>query len=196
MRILIEDQYWDEFEYWEGYTPWLEVVSNSPDKAFDEIMAQIQDEGPSPTPFLGCTIEEIYDFFKAHLRPPDDSVALEHFTSFTFTVIDAECVLSHPQQCIICCDAPDFGEADDEIKLKQLRLPLQEWSHTVGGLELLRRTPSEIESQAPMVIATMPPPELVPIPDKPGLYRIATPAESRVARKRAIRVVEEADIVS
>ncbi|KAL9628238.1 MAG: hypothetical protein Q9164_007351, partial [Protoblastenia rupestris] len=178
-------------------TPWLEISSKSPTRVIEEIKANISSDQPSPTPFIGCTIDQIYAFFKAHLRPADDSTTLEHFTTFTFLVVDEECVQSTPWQCILCSDAPDFGEADEEVKLKTLRMPIEQAMGDLCALEQLTMTPSEALDPGGLNVGMMPPPTMVPIgqrePDGQRLYKVATPVEARANKRRGIRMAEEAD---
>ena len=77
-------------------TLYLEIVSNHTDRVLEDVRVNLGNEGPSLIPFLGCTIEEVYDFHKTHLRPADDSVALEHFTNYTFIVVDASFAVMPP----------------------------------------------------------------------------------------------------
>ena len=91
-------------------------INNDPDKILDEDWRAKLDDGL--TPFLGCTVDEVYKFYKTRMRPLDHSTSLKHFTQFVFLAIDEECVTSTPRQCILCCDAPDYDEEDQEIKLK------------------------------------------------------------------------------
>ena len=104
-------------------------INNDPDKFLDEERRAKLDDGL--TPFLGCTVDEVYEFDKTRMRPLDHSTSLKHFMRFVFLAIDEECVTSTPRQCILCCDAPDYGEEDQEIKLKSFRMPVA--SMRLGG---------------------------------------------------------------
>jgi len=73
------------------------------------------DDLPLPEPFIGNTIDEIYEFFTHNLRPNVDSTAPENMTYFTFVAVDAQCITSSPPECIICCDAPDFQSRTAEL---------------------------------------------------------------------------------
>lgn len=146
----------------------------------------------TPTPFLGCTVDQVYDFYKKYLRPAEDySGPGMHFTSFTLVIVDAECVQSRPRQCILCCDAPDFGER--ETKLKQLRLPIEDAMENLCALEQLSFTVSTIGHPSGSSLSIMPPPTMMPLPDQPGLYRCATAAEARENKRRAIEMWKTAD---
>ena len=102
-----------------------------------------------------------------------------------------------PRQCILCSDAPDFGEADEEVKLKKLRIPIEQAMEGLCALEQLTMTPSEALDPVGLKISMMPLPTTVPIgqqePDGPMLYKIATPAEARANKRRGIKMVEEND---
>ena len=111
--------------------------------------------------------------------------------------MDEECVQATPRQCIICSDAPDFGEADEEVKLKTLQMPIEQAMGSLCSLEQLTITPSEALDPDGLKVNVMPPPTMVPIgqqePDGPMAYKIATPAEARANKRRGIKMVEEAD---
>lgn len=87
------------------YPAWIEITSNSLTNVIDEIAAKVLVALPAGsiyTPFAGSTVDQVYDFFKNHLRPADDDPHgyFQAFTYFTFLVIDAECLESDPWQCV------------------------------------------------------------------------------------------------
>ena len=111
-----------------------------------------------PLPFLGSTIDVVYNtFYKSHVQsatsPPSSSSSIK-FTDFTFFAVDESC-FSHPADTssipsiLLCSDAPDFGEAgDDKVRLKTYQYPLNREdpisiSKSAGVIELLLQTPSE-----------------------------------------------------
>jgi hypothetical protein len=113
-------QYFDVFDKHDDENDtWLEITSNDLSSALEEIRANMGSEEPNPTPFLACTIDPVYGFRKAHLRPADNNIHEQHFTNFTFLVVDEEYVRSNPRQCILCCDAPDFGEGKARINERE-----------------------------------------------------------------------------
>ena len=75
---------------------------------------------------------------------------------------------SNPRQYIVCCDAPDFGEGDEEIKLKQLRMSIGEAEQYLSTLEQLTMTPSEIENRSGSALYVIPEPRLVAIRNETG----------------------------
>lgn len=83
-------------------TPWVVISSNSPTNLVQEIKANIAAEEDPPMPFFNSTVEEVYEFFKNHLRPADDDPRghLHTFSYFTFLVVDADCTNSEPWQCV------------------------------------------------------------------------------------------------
>ena len=137
--------------------------------------------------------DRFYDFYKDYLQPADDRIAHEDFIRYTFLVIDEECIKADPWQCILCCDAPDYGEADEEIKLKQLRLPLQEAAKHLCVLEQLVMTPSEVLNPDRLPLCMSPPATLMVTEHDRNEYRLATPMESRLTKKRAIEMVESSE---
>lgn len=143
-------------------------------------MASIKDSGePIPTPFLNSTIDQVYNFYKTHIRL---AMWAKYFTNCTFLVIDEEGVRSDPRQCILCSDTPDFGEADDEVTLKQLRLPIAQAMEDADRIESLIKCPSEVGHPSGMALSIMPPP-----------WMEATPARARAAKKAAIRSIRSVD---
>lgn len=116
---------------------------------------------------------------------------------------------SEPQQLIICSDAPDFGEADNAIILKQVRVKAT-IAYTVSvRLEELTFTPKEAElrvrdlKDANFMALEMgpPPPRLVPVADPclsaheteddgGVLYSFATPAQARAKKRAGIKAAE------
>ena len=143
-------------------------------------------------PFLNSTVEEVYEFFKNHLRPKDDDPqgCFHTFSYFSFLAVDADCVKSKPYQCILCCDAPDVGEAHPETRLKQHRLRAP---HAVEGLFLLEelvQMPSEFVSNPDFVLGVMPPCWTVPVLDengeRTGGHTIATPGRARNKKSHSV----------
>jgi len=83
-------------------TLWVPISSNSPTNVIQDIKANTAAEEDPPMPFLNTTVEEVYEFFKNHLRPADDDPrGFDHtFSYFTFLVVDADCIKSGPWQCV------------------------------------------------------------------------------------------------
>lgn len=83
-------------------SPWVAISSNSPTNVIQDIQAHTAAKEDTPMPFLNSTVEEVYEFFKNHLRPVDDDPrGIYHtFSYFTFLVVDADCIKSEPWQCV------------------------------------------------------------------------------------------------
>ncbi len=83
-------------------TAWVAISSNSPTNVIQDIKAHTAAKEDLPMPFLNSTVEEVYEFFKNHLRPADDDRrGFDHtFSYFTFLVVDADCIKSEPWQCV------------------------------------------------------------------------------------------------
>ena len=174
---------------------YLQIVKRT---QFDEL--ETDTDEPPALNFYGCTVEQVYNFYKRHLQPPENSEAWENscFSKYTFVAIDEECLEFKPYQCIIGSDAPDFGEAEDEIKLKTLRVDLEEIPDVLNGLEMLTRTPREtsiVRENDPDYIGLT----LRPTPPWRQMYRDddgvmvfdhATPKEARANKRRGIQTVE------
>ena len=177
-------KYFDDFIECPEGVAWVEVTSNNGETVIEEIKTDDDDDGPSNMPFLNCTVEEIYEFYKENLRPKDDSTAHDPINAFTFIVVDEACFRADPKECILCSDAPDFGE--EEVKLKQVRLPIRKVLESLVSVEMLSMTPSELGTDAEIVVTMMPPAWTVPFGDEPRLYKPATPAQARENKRRAL----------
>ena len=68
------------------YTQRFDITSNSPTNVIQEIKANT---GAAldilPMPFSDSTVDQVYDFFKNHLRPADDDPRGSFHTSTYFT---------------------------------------------------------------------------------------------------------------
>lgn len=172
-----------------------------------EALTTRMDEPPNYE-FLNQTVSQVYDFYKSHLRPADNSTDRPHFTAFTFAVVDEECLRSEPQRLLICSDAPDFGEADDAIVLKQVRIEATIAFAFSLRLEDLTYTPKEAEirnndldNEDFTALQMEPsPPKLVRADQSPsfdgnaddvgGEYVSATPAQARAKKRAGIKAAE------
>lgn len=136
-----------------------------------------------PQAFFGSTIDDVYGFFKHHLRPESDNTARDPLTSFTFVAIDVDCINASPLECALCCDALDFNEAPDNVKLKTLRLPLEKALAFLCLLEQLRLTVSDVADQQAHAWSSIPPATVFQSLGKPlRKYRISTYAQARARR--------------
>ncbi|MCJ1284906.1 hypothetical protein MMC26_004243 [Xylographa opegraphella] len=115
-----------------------------------------------PPPFLNATVDDVYAFYKAHLRSIRDDIERDVFTSFTFLVVDAACLRSSPPQCILCSDAPDYHEGAEEVVLKQLRLLLDAAVWHMVPLEHMSMTPSEVSTPDCKALNSIPPVVMMP----------------------------------
>ena len=182
-------QYFDDFydHAYEHGIAWIEITSNNLHDVLKNLRADPGNSGPYP--FLNRTVDEVYDIYKTHIRPADDSSGRQFITNYTFIVIDQECMQSNPKQCILCCDAPDFDEEDDEIKLKQLRMPLGKSMEYLHPLEMLCMAPSEVKYARDTGISVFPPAFVMPSDEEDPesrVYRVATPAEARFNKRVTI----------
>lgn len=136
------------------------------------------------SPFKGWSVEKLYDFWKAKLRRNEDEVADTHLSAFTFAVIDEETIKSfkaveaaapktegdededeeqlneklNKTTVLVCSDAPDFGEGENEVKLKTVRMSLNDAASAIMAFELLAVCPSEFGKED--ALSVMPPPTL------------------------------------
>ncbi|KAL8646811.1 MAG: hypothetical protein Q9210_005918 [Variospora velana] len=160
-----------------------------------------------PAPFLGSTVPQVYSFFKDHLRKPEDSKERHNFAHFTFLAVDAECfrppspsAKSQDYTILVCCDAPDFHEGENLMRLKTLRLPLPDAVKYTYMLDSLQMTPSEVhkvvfEEPDAMISKMFPPANHIPVEpytnDEHQRYKMATPGEARLRRRHGLRDMEE-----
>lgn len=170
------------------------MTCNNPNRVLEHLKeseAKMRNDICGQTPFLNNSVDQIYDFYKHHLRTLNTATR-DYFTNFTFFVIDKFCVQSNPKQCVVCCDAPDFDEPGDEPKLKLLRIPIEKAMPYMYCLEHLSMTPSEVGNPSGMVFNVMPNPYMMPLSDERtvgalfGQVRAATPVEARANKKKAI----------
>ena len=159
----------------------------------DESMCDFRFLSNDQSHLTSKTPEQAYSFYRDHLRPDDDSINFEENTRFVFVVVDTECIEADPWQCILCCDAPDFGEADEEPKLKQIRMPLREAVEYLCVLEQLAMTPSEVLNPDGWSLSMTPPATMMIQEKNRNRCEIATPAEARWNKKSGIMTVEAAD---
>ena len=166
----------------------------------------MSEDTPPEEDFFNYTIEQVYDFYKSHLKAADDSIGPQQFSAFTFVVVDQACLKSEPYECIICSDAPDFGEADDAIVLKQVRVPVRLAWRPIQRLEELTMTSSELECWVDyprdlerwILEMQRKPPRYVarsvgapgPDGDENISFGLATPAEARARKRSGIKKVE------
>ncbi|KAL8937419.1 MAG: hypothetical protein Q9216_004430 [Gyalolechia sp. 2 TL-2023] len=178
------------------------------------------DPTPSPTPFLGKTVPQIYAFFKDHLRQPEDSTTHHPFTHFTFLAVDTECIqpsatsnmpeipdgspyrTDSDYTILLCSDAPDFHESDAQPRLKTLRLPIAAALEHLDSVEELTMAPREVytsvyEDQDADVVKLLPPAKMIPIPpfvnSEDQEYKVGTPIETRMRKRQGLRIAEEAE---
>lgn len=187
----VPEKYYEDFceAAIEHEQSWVEITSDEPD--FEKIMDHLEKMmGVQETsPFIGWTVEKVYDFYKAHVRPDENLTEREgHFTAFAFAVIDEECLKADPPQVILCSDAPDFDESEGEVKLKQIRLPLMKALEEVAPIDDLSVTPSEVEKETEKVLTMRPPPTLMSMndPENPDMFRAATSIEARQNKRKCI----------
>ena len=214
MSYSYREQEWAQFVLADPVRPsgrnYLEMVSTTV-KSFDDakqpsIKTSDMKGNPQPvTNFSTYSLDQIYDFWKQNLRAADDAEGPQHFSAFTFVVIDKACLRSEPLQCIICTDAPDFNEAnDDALVLKSIRLDVAMAWNVMVALEELTMTAIECQYWANhpqdtdfsvLEIAERPPNTITEVEDENRndiVRRYATPAEARTNKRKAIRAGERA----
>lgn len=168
----------------------MEITTNSADVIAD-IKANLSRKS-RPTPFLDHTIPQLYDFYKAHLRPDENyGDPGMHFTSFTFFAVDFACLCASPWEIILCSDGPDYGE-DDEIVLKTKRLPIAVAFEYLCSIEMLVSNISEICHPSELGMCIVPDREPLPANPQPVpgklLHRRATPKEGRRNKSAVTRL--------
>ncbi|KAF2460941.1 hypothetical protein BDY21DRAFT_369051 [Lineolata rhizophorae] len=143
---------------------------------------------PIDNPFAeSATPYDIYDMWKRKLRGPANSTE-SNLTSFTFAILDRQTLVDY--SCVVCCDAPDFGEQEDEVVLKALRMGFDEALFNLARFEMLTCAPSEARSD--MVLSVIPPAIFDTTGFPPGSMKgtLATPAVARQNKRRAIMEAE------
>lgn len=196
MKVLIKlKQYLEAFnDSFFSVAPCLIISSKDPDKAFEYSADVLSRENQaSPEAFIGNTVDDVYDFFTRHLRPDTESTAPEQLTYFTFLAVDAECIQASPPECIICCDAPDYDEAQDDVILKTLRLPIKEAMDYLCPLEQLRLTMTEVADPPGRAWSSIPAPTVIQDSNDPHRqYRVATHGQARSNRRKVLELAAAA----
>ncbi len=119
-------------------------------------------------------MEQIYEYWKAgfiherNYKGFDDKT--DDYTKFTFIVVDDQCMRSDPWEIIVACDAPDYGEADDETRVKSFCMPFEEGASCLSALEYLTMTPSEARTHSHDVLTGFPPACMMPVRDENGQW--------------------------
>lgn len=198
---LTQRQYFDEFNKHAAENPiadvpWIEITTSEGPNVLADLRANASSTSPSPTPFHSWPLSRVHAFYNAHLRPDPSGSGPRHFSSFTFFVIDAACLAASPPQCMVCSDAPDFGEATNEIKLKCFRVDIEEVMPSIAALEMLSMTPSEVRDRKPLCLKVEPQPMLVLDPNVPGQFQLATPEEGRANKRAGIEMAEGLRLIS
>lgn len=147
-------------------------------------------------PFLKYTIDEVYPFFKNHLRPADDILKNEPYAYFVFIVIDDACLTAETYECIVCTDAPDYNDPDGFPTLKTLRVPIETAADLLTPLDQLTMTPSEAFDPSSGALGTVPPFTAKQVPGttrvgEDDLQRVVSPAEARRHKQRAMALKPE-----
>ena len=166
------------------------IGSDAPDRgtSIEDTFAGIE------SPFLDSSVEKVYGIFKTNISAPDDNATERLFTHFTCVMIDQECIDCKPYQCIVCSNAPDHAEVAGANRLKTMRLLLEVVASALMPLELLSMTPSEaIDSDSDCLTSTPPFTVMAECQHKRG-HDLATPAESRRHKERAIKLFFERPI--
>ncbi|KAL9589538.1 MAG: hypothetical protein Q9203_001674 [Teloschistes exilis] len=148
----------------------------------------------NPTPFYSDTVEELHRYwinnFAGQTEYTDDDNKPTKYTKFTFIVVDDECIKSDPWEIIVACDAPDYGEADEEVKVKYFRMHFEDGSSYLNSLEHLTMTPSEAEDRTDDVLSGFPPACMMPLHNENGKWsgdlRPATREEGIKNKKRML----------
>jgi ribosomal protein L14 len=87
-----------------------------------------------------------------------------------------------------------IGEVEDEIKLKELRMPIEEGLQYLCALEQLNLTPSEIRKPDGWAMCMMPPPTLESVFNKAYegelSFKTTTPAQLRRNKRTGIKLAE------
>ncbi|MDI1487934.1 MAG: hypothetical protein OHK93_007208 [Ramalina farinacea] len=190
----VPENYFKELEsfYPIGEAPWLEILTRDPGKILQSSEDSQNAEISDSTPFKGYSVEELSEFFKSHLRSSDESALGGPFTHFTFIVVDEACFDTKPLSCIVCCDAPDFAEGEDEIKLKSIRMDFDDATNWLPAFEELALTPEEYDDKEELLTFGIMPPPTMRFTDRVERYRFAPMAQARRNKRRALRIVEEA----
>ncbi|KAL9096411.1 MAG: hypothetical protein Q9165_001408 [Trypethelium subeluteriae] len=138
-----------------------------------------------PDNFAGWSIDDIYAFWKQYVRAKDDVVD-NRYTAFTFLVADEQ--TAKDKTVFVCTDAPDWGEGENDVVLKKLRMSLKDAAIDMASFEYLSMTPKEWGKGKGLITDPNPWMKVVGYTDNnEEILRFGTPAFAR-QRKRAALV--------
>jgi len=167
----------------------IEIPTSDGTKVIEELHKN-GTKRPSAPPFVGWSIDDIYNFYKQYLRQDQDSNRSGHFTAFTFIVISEICVKIGAIDAY--CDAPEYEEDDDKIILKRLFAMPTELVPSLNAMEMLTMMPADVLHPNGQSISIRPPPTMMPVED--GMFVIATPNQARKNKKEVIRGMTQLDV--
>ena len=125
-----------------------EESSKEANRDSDEETDEEGNEGVE-SPFFGFTVQQVYEFWRKHLQAVDYLKFPQRLSAFSFVVIDEACLPGEIMDCIICTDAPDYGESDEGVPvLKTIRTSASHAWVVMVALEEMTMTPSECEYMA------------------------------------------------
>lgn len=107
-------------------------------------------------------------------------------------MVDETCLTTKPLSCIVCCDAPDFAEAEDEIKLKSICMDLDDATNWLPAFEDLILTPEEYDDKEELHTFNIMPPPILRFTDEAEHYCLAPLKQARKNKRRALRIIEVA----
>lgn len=143
------------------------------------------------SPFLNWSPQEVYEWWQRHIQAPHHSKA-GHWAYFNFIILDADTLPQHEDdqpQLLLCCDAPDVGEAENEIRLKTIRTHFEDALEHILTFEMLSMCPSE--KGKGWAVSVNPHPTLLST-DEPGVFTVASPERARQNKRNALLQLEEA----
>lgn len=149
------------------------------------------------SPVLGWSVEAIYHLWKSKFRnptgPPDWT---QKWTAFTFIILDEQTAIN--RKCLLCSNAPDFGETPGEVVLKAIRMTFEKAvSDNLNVWEILHRCPSEWNDE--QILELYPPSSvfvLSRMADGRPVYRTASTEEALANRRRAVQGVTKEQLWS
>lgn len=150
-----------------------------------------QSETGTEWPLLNYTIDEVYPFFKTHLRPAGDTLKKEPFAYFVFVVIDDACLTAETYECIVCTDASDYDDPNGFTSLKTLRIPIDTAADVLIPLDQFTITPSEAQDPSSGALGTVPPFTAKQAPGttrggEDDLQMVVSPEEARRNKQRGM----------
>ena len=138
---------------------------------------------PPSENFVGWSTDDIYAFWRQYVRAKDDIVE-NRYTAFTFLVADEQTASN--KTVLLCSDAPDWGEGEHDVVLKEVRMGFRDAAIDVASFEYLSMTPSEWGKGKGLIVNPNPWMKVVELETGQRAMVFSTPEFARARKRQAL----------